>query len=195
MTLAQASSTANSILPTSSSLKPTLRATRETNSRIISKLSVWLGIRSWYFRFAWGNPSPPSLDVNRMGLTRFRLREAAHRLVFIFPNLEERWKAEQIKNAIDFLVHVGQFDVAFAFADLLDASHKNAQPGAADVSQVSEIYHDFDAFLVNQFLQSVFQIRRGVRVEIAFQAQHRNLAVVGARHFKPSHARTSSKIC
>jgi hypothetical protein len=59
------------------------------------------------------------------------------------------------------LAHVGQFDVAFAFADLLDASHKNAQPGAADISQVSEIYHDFDRFS-SIISQSVFQIRRGV---------------------------------
>src|SRR5262249_18114234 len=76
-------------------------------------------------------------------------------------------KAQHFKNIEDGFVHAAHADIPAVLAYNIHKSHNHAQPGAGNVSQPMAVDDDPELIFVDQSLDCIFKMPRGMGVQIS----------------------------
>jgi len=71
--------------------------------------------------------------------------------------------------------------------DIFDKRHEDTQPGAADVREIAAVHHNVVPLGLQQALKGLFELRGGVRIQIALQLENLNAVAFPLGNFEISH--------
>src|SRR5690625_2617462 len=80
------------------------------------------------------------------------------RHVLILQDVVECRESKQIKNVIDFIIHVGEFDMSSSLPDILYIRHEDSEDCTCDIIEFVKGIHDVRLFVLDLLQQCLLQL-------------------------------------
>src|SRR5690625_7883318 len=95
--------------------------------------------------------------VSRLKILLF-FQKFLYRHVLILQDVVECRESKQIKNVIDFIIHVGEFDISSNLPDILYIRHEDSEACTCDIIEAVKDNDDIHFYNINQHQQYLFQL-------------------------------------
>src|SRR5690625_519048 len=107
--------------------------------------------------------------------------------VLILQDVVECRESKQIKNVIDFIIHVGEFDISSNLPDILYIRHEDSEACTCDIIESVKVNDDVRFFVLNQLQECLFQLRCGMCIQFSVKIYNLKPSVCSLFYFETFH--------
>jgi hypothetical protein len=77
-------------------------------------------------------------------------------------------ETKQIEHVVNFIIHIGEFDISADTSHIFDISHKHTKPGTGYIVELLKVYNDIDLLRYEVF-ESFFKLRGCMSVKFTMK--------------------------